>query len=464
MSKASSSPNPLPKPVNNGLDRYLFGKGRTLMVFSLFCLLMIFDFADRLIIAALLPYIQAEWHITDAQSGLLSSLLTLGMVLFAFPVSILIDRWSRVKTASIMGIFWGIASASGAFAQSLGQLAISRALVGVGEAGYAPASYAWISAAFPRRRLQLALGVFSASQPIGMALGIALGGYIAAQYGWRHALGILAIPGILVAFALYKGRDYKNTLPATVKADASESPAKTEGTQQKPATAESQALLHWQVIKQNFARILRTPTLLLVYLSCGMSTLLWVPIILFLPTYFHRIHDIPLQQASLMTSVVLLVGIVTLPLGGWIMDRLTRSYRNAKIYFAVTALSLATLFYSVAFAGGGDYQNQFLLILSGSVALTLSSSGPLSMTQELAHPSGRALSGTTSVMAIHLLGSVPGPFIAGLLSDRYGLGSALTILSVFSGIATVLLLLLTLRFYQTDLTKVEHYVLEEARP
>lgn len=191
---------------------YLFGRKVTAKVFFLLCLLMVFDFADRMIIASILPYIQKDWGISDAQAGLLSSILTLGMVLFAFPVSMLIERYGRIKVASLMGIFWGIASALGAFSSSLSQLATTRLFVGIGEAAYAPASYSWISTAFPRRRLQLALGIFSASQPIGMAVGIAFGGYVAQHYGWRHSLGLLAIPGIVVAFLLYRGRDYQSVL------------------------------------------------------------------------------------------------------------------------------------------------------------------------------------------------------------------------------------------------------------
>ncbi|MCB5191691.1 MFS transporter [Methylobacillus arboreus] len=442
MSNTASASNENQAGIPAADDRYLFGKPGTLWVFSLLCLLMVFDFADRLIIAGLLPYIKAEWGLSDAQSGLLSSLLTLGMVLFAFPVSIAIDRWSRIKTASLMGIFWGFASASGAFAQNFGQLAASRALVGAGEAAYAPASYAWISAAFPRRRLQLALGVFSASQPIGMALGIALGGFIAAHYGWRHALGLLAIPGILVAIALYRCRDYRNIQP------------------EAQASGEEKPVSHWQVIRHNWSKIVRTPSLLLAYLSGAMATLQWVPIIFFLPTYLNRIHGIPLQQASLMTSGLLLVGVVAIPLGGWIMDTLTRRHRNAKIYFSTIAFALSTLLYGLAFGLVQDAHTQYLLILTASFSAAVSGSGPLSMTQELAHPSGRALSGTTSVVTLHLLGSVPGPFLAGLLSDYYGLGQALFILPVVSGTLAVILLATALRHYQNDLGKVGSYRLE----
>jgi predicted MFS family arabinose efflux permease len=37
------------------------------------------------------------------------------------------------------------------------------------------------------------------SIPLGTAVGIGLGGFIAAHWGWRHAFGVVAIPGAIVA-------------------------------------------------------------------------------------------------------------------------------------------------------------------------------------------------------------------------------------------------------------------------
>ena len=434
--------------VNND---YLFGRKSTVWVFGLLCLLMVFDFADRMIIASILPYIQQEWKISDAQAGLLSSILTFGMVLFALPISLFIDRWSRIKTASLMGVFWGIASAAGALTQGFSQLVLSRFFVGAGEAAYAPASYAWISAAFPRRRLQLALGLFSASQPIGMALGIAFGGYIAQHYGWRHALGLLAIPGIVIAILLYRGRDYKSFShqhnPSTIE-------------QQTQPSIADKARQHWEAVKQSWSLIRQTPSLILTYLAIAMVTLQWIPMVFFLPSYLHRVHHVELSQASLMTSCLLLIGIVTLPLGGWVMDRLSSKFQKAKLYVSLIGYTLATLFYGLAFAVVSDLTCQFSLIILAGALLSFCSPAPLSLTQELVPPSARALSGTTSVMTIHLLGSIPGPFIAGLVSDAFGIATALTVVPLVSGILSIILLGLAAHFYSRDFTKVQSARLE----
>ncbi len=63
-------------------------------------------------------------------------------------------------------------------------------------------------------------------------------------------------------------------------------------------------------------------------------------------------------------------------------------------------------------------------------------------------------------MTIHLLGSIPGPFIAGLISDAYGISPALTVLPIISGIVALGLLGAALYFYPKDIAKVKHSHLE----
>jgi len=416
---------------------YILGKRETLRVFTLLCLLMVFDFADRMIVASLLPIIKAEWQITDAQSGLLSTVLFVGMVVFAFPAVALTNRIGRIKTASLMGVFWSVASAAGAFAGNIGQLVATRAAVGVGEAGYAPASYAWITAVFPPRRRQLALGIFSSGQIIGMSLGVALGGYIATHFGWRHALGLMALPGLLVAVLLYRGRDYKTIPEATATA--------TAAPPQKP-----------------FKVILGSRALLWGYLSQAMATLQWVPVFYFLPTYFHRIHGVPLQQASYMASALLLLTIISVPAGGWIMDRWSVSAPQRKLTFAAILGALGTVAYAAAFGLIHDAKLQYGVILVVFFLSGLGGVATLGMTQELVTPDVRPLAGTCGVIVLHFLGSAPGPYIAGLLSDRYGLTAALLIGVLVSGTLAVLTLLLARKHYLADLAKVGAYKLAPA--
>lgn len=439
MSTQSAIAHPgLPGAPDPSPGEYPLGRRGSLETLALLCLLMAFDFADRMIVAALLPSIRAQWGLSDAQSGLLSTVLFASMVVFAFPAAIAIDRWGRVRTAGLMGLFWGGASASGALTRGFGQLLLSRAAVGVGEAGYAPAAYAWICAVFPRRRQQLALGIFSASQPIGMALGVALGAYIASRYGWRHALGLMAAPGLVIAALIFRARDYPNPPPEQSSAGHS--------------------------VRRNLGIIFSTPSLVLTYLSTAMGTLQWVPIFYFLPTFLHRVHGLPLTTASYLTSSLSLVGIFAIPAGGWLMDRANVRDPRAKIVFAAAVAALGTVFYALAFGMASDHRLQYGLIIAAFIVTASGGTAALSMAQELAPAGARALSGSCAIITLHLLGSVPGPLVAGMLSDRFGLQAALSLIAVLGGSLSVLALLLARLSYRADLQRNQALRFASARP
>lgn len=415
-------------------EGYLFGKGATMWGFSLFVAMMVFDFADRMIMASLLPLIKAEWQINDAQAGLLNSVLFVGMVIFSFPASLAIDRWSRVKTAALMGAFWSFASGAGAFALNLAQLASSRAAVGCAQAGYSPAAAAWIMAAFPKRRVQLALGTFSAGQPIGMAVGVALGGYIASRYGWRHALGIMAIPGFVVAALLYRARDYRTL--TDIRSNSLDSAAPPS-------------------LVAGLSAIFKTSSLRWVYLHGAMMTMQLASVIYFLPTFLFREHHTPIQTASYMTSAALMIGVVGAPLGGWFIDLWTTRYAAAKIVFPLLTGVIATALLVLAFSFDAGMMWRYTGVLGAIFMITGGSSGPFAISQELVHPGIRALSMTCYALGSHVLGSVPGPALTGLISDHSDLKFALLCVAAFSGLAATIALYVAKRHYLNDLAKAE---------
>jgi MFS family permease len=178
-------------------------------IFTLLFLLYMFDYLDRLIIVSLFPFLKLEWGITDTQCGLLVSAVYWSILIFTLPVSILIDRWSRIKSIGLMAVLWSVATLGCAFTNNFGQLFAARTAIGLGEAGYAPGGTAMISALFPKEKRAKILGIWNASIPLGSALGIALGGIIADHFGWRHAFGLVALPGIVVALLFFYVRDYE---------------------------------------------------------------------------------------------------------------------------------------------------------------------------------------------------------------------------------------------------------------
>lgn len=113
---------------------------------------------------------------------------------------------------------WSVATGAGAFVARYWQLFVSRALVGVGEAGYAPASQAIIAEYYRGKARAFAIGVYSAGMALGGILGVWIGGVIAERWGWRAAFLCTGVPGLLFAFLGARIREPDQRAPGPIRA------------------------------------------------------------------------------------------------------------------------------------------------------------------------------------------------------------------------------------------------------
>src|SRR5664280_577642 len=272
-------------------------------IFTLLFLLYFFDYVDRTIVASLAPFIQKEWGLTDFQSGLLMSVVYWSIVAFVFPVSIIVDRWSRKKTVGVMALLWTAATAACAFTKTFPQLLMARSGIGVGEAGYAPAGTAMLSGLFPPEKRSRMMGFWNISIPLGIAVGMGLGGFIATHWGWRHAFGLVAIPGAIVATLFFFVKDYK-TVELTKTVDSSNA-------------GQNQVKMSKMDI---FREFIHTPSLILTNLGFIGCIFVNNAIIMWLPPYFHRTTGISISEGGMKTSLLMILAIIGLPRGVWLAD------------------------------------------------------------------------------------------------------------------------------------------------
>jgi MFS family permease len=170
-------------------------------VFVLF-VFYIFAMVDRQVMTMLVDPIRHELNLSDVQASLL---LGLSFALFYTTMGLAIgwfaDRYSRRVLIAVSVALWGVASAACGLANSFGALFLARVLVGIGEAALAPAAYSMLSDSFPRRRLTLALAVFTIGGMVGVAIAMFAGGLVV-QFGAAHGHVTLPIVGELSAWRL----------------------------------------------------------------------------------------------------------------------------------------------------------------------------------------------------------------------------------------------------------------------
>ena len=384
---------------------YKLSKLNTYYIFTLLFLLYFFDYVDRMIVTSLMPYIKLEYGLTDTQSGLLVSVVYWSIVVFVLPVSILVDRWSRKKTIGIMAFIWSMATLACAFTKTFPQLLMTRSAIGIGEAGYAPAGTAMLSGLFPPEKRSRMMGLWNMSIPLGIAVGIGVGGFVAQHWGWRHAFGLVAIPGALIAILFFFVKDYK--------------------TVELVQTVESSKV---KMSKMDiFRSFIKTPSLIFTYLGFIGCVFTNNAITTWLPTYYHRLEGVPLGQAGMKTSGILMLAIIGLPLGGLVADWWFKKRPSSRLMFPSITVALSAVVVFIAFSFLEGKAQYMALLLYGILGVGFVAAA-ITATQETVHAGLRAISYSVCVVVQNILGASLGPIVIGAFSDAYGIKVAMTIL------------------------------------
>jgi predicted MFS family arabinose efflux permease len=403
-----------------GDDTYLFGRGEAWFAFAMTMALMIFDYVDRQVIVSLFPHMKTDWGLSDKQLGLLVSVVSVTVALGALPVALFADRASRVRSIVAMAVTWSLASISCMFTRGYGQLLAARSVVGLGEAGYGSVGAALIASHFPARMRGALMAAFFACASLGSVLGVMLGGLIAARWGWQAAFGVVGIPGLAFALLFLRVRDYR-TVDLTPRLEkATRSGGNT--------------------LRAVVAALTRSRTMLWVCIGGAAQLIVVSAVWSWLPSFLNREHGLPADQAAVRAALVVLCGAIGSVVWGAVIDRAgARRPRHKLTAMALLCLvTLAILVFTFGASALGvhlGHSAQFALIALGGFVATCTV-GPVSaIVIDVVHPGVRATGASVLALFQNLLGLAAGPFIGGVLSDAFGLGTALTVTPAFGVLA-----------------------------
>jgi len=428
-------------------DGYLFGPRQAWFAYAMTIGLMLFDYIDRQVIVSLFPHMKTEWGLSDKQLGALVSVVSITIAACALPVSLVADRVSRVKSIVAMAIVWSIASISCMFTRNYSALLAARAVVGVGEAGYGPVGAALIATHFPDRMRSALLGGFMAAASVGSVLGVALGGVIAARWGWQAAFGVVGIPGLVVSLLYLKVRDY---------------PTVDVGTQAERATRPAAS-----VVRAAFGALKRSPTLLWVAVGSAVQLIVLSSMWAWLPSFLNRMHGVAPDQAGVRAALVVLCGAVGSVVWGIVCDKAGSRHPRGRVISMGVLCVISTAVLGAAFGLpllGVPLSNQaqFGLIALGGLFATCTAGPAAAIVLNVIHPGFRATGASILGLCQNLFGMAMGPLIAGTLSDAYGLQTALAVTPGF-GIAAAWMLLVGSRTYERDLERASSPLGDDVR-
>ncbi|POA17173.1 multidrug DMT transporter permease [Pseudomonas sp. FW300-N1A1] len=402
------------------------------IVFALTFGLLISDYMSRQVLNAVFPLLKGEWALSDGQLGLLSGIVALMVGLLTFPLSLMADRFGRVKSLALMALLWSVATLGCALAQDYQQMFIARFMVGVGEAAYGSVGIAVVISVFPKHMRATLASAFMAGGLFGAVLGMALGGAIAAKLGWRWSFAGMALFGLVLA-ALY---------PLIVK-EARIAPQRRAQVANK-ATA---------TVKRPLRTLWSSRSVVATYVASGLQLFVGGTVMVWIPSYLNRYYDMPTDKAGGMAALIVLCSGVGMILCGMLSDRLCRHSPERKVSLAIAFCLGSCLLLSAAFAlQAGPVQ--LLLICLGMLIATGTTGPSGAMVANLTHYSVHGTAFATLTLANNLLGLAPGPFITGRVSDLIGLHAAFQLVPLVSLAAAAVFFYAKCHYYK-DIARLQ---------
>jgi MFS family permease len=332
-----------------------------------------------------------------------------------------------------MATTWSLATISCMFVGGYGQLFAARAMVGVGETGYGSVGAALISSLFPQRMRSALLGAFFAAASLGSVLGVLLGGVIATRWGWKAAFGVVGIPGLAMALLYLLVRDYQ-TVALTPQLDRAKQSA-------------------GGVVRHIATALARSRTVLWCCIGGALQLIVVSAIWSWLPSYLNRFHGIAPDQAAKQAALVVLLGALGSFVWGVVVDRLAVRRARVKLISMSVLCVASMLVLLAAFGGSLGGAEQFRLIALGGFLMTCTVGVIAAVVLDVIHPGVRSTGAAVLSLFQNLFGLAVGPFLAGVLSDLWGLQQAMAVIPV-SSLFAALAFMLASRSYESDMREV----------
>lgn len=268
-----------------------------------------------LVLPPLFVFLVPAYNLTYTQAATLISAMAFTSAAIQAPIGAVVDRY---------GAFWplviGVAVQSGSmllmgFAPSYIVLLILAATAGLGNSVYHPADYAIMSSRLNPERMGRAFSIHTFSGHIGWAVAPTAAALLSAAVGWRMALVMFGVCGLVVAGTMLINRD----LLGSGNAAGDDAPAQSTG---------------------DTLKLMLSRPILFCFLFFVVIAMAGVGFFSFFITAAEQHLSINLETASLALTAYFTASAIGILAGGQIADRTSRHGLVACAGFMTTALLL----------------------------------------------------------------------------------------------------------------------------
>ena len=376
---------------------------RAWIVLGILCFVYVLNFLDRQLLSILAKPIQDSLHISDGQLGLIGGLyFALFYCFISIPVGWIADNTNRSRILSLACAIWSAATMACGFAATYPQLVAARMIVGFGEAGGVPPSYAIVSDYFPPGRRGTALGIYNLGPPIGAALGVAFGASIAAAYSWRDAFIVLGSVGLFASLLVLL------VVREPVRGGLDHRP-RSDGAALSPSAGFA------PTISMFFSR----RPLVLASLASGATQMITYGAGNFATLFLMREKGMTLGQVAIWYALVVGIGMSGgIFVSGRVIDRFTRRSKQAYALVPAASLVVAIPFY-LGFVWAPSWPLALLLLIGPTFLNYFYLSSSVTLVQEEVQPNERVMSGALLLLVMNMIGLGFGPAYVGAVSDYF---------------------------------------------
>ena len=395
----------------------------------LLTLVNLLNFCDRYTLAGIVPQLRRDLGASDTEIGLLSTVFVLSYLAFSPLFGHLGDRVDRRLLLCGGLLVWSACTLAGSFSPGLAMLALTRAMVGVGEASYCTVAPSIIADLYGPDRRPLLLSFFYAAIPVGSALGYIVGSQAADIGGsWRWALRVTPPIGVVLAVCYW-----------FLCKDPRRGESELLDHEEEPRVRTKPSFSAFWTDAREIVRI-RAFTWSTAGITCSAFTM--GALAAWAPTYAHRRSDMSEEDAAATFGAITCVMGLMGTFGGALLSKMIKSPASdawvcvISLFVGVPLLWGALPMIEVSLPGF------WVVAAFAEVSLFLSWAPCSNLLLSIIPIRLRASAQALQMATMHLLGDAFSPILVGMSSDRlqgrYDEGEALMLaLFVACGVGLV---------------------------
>jgi MFS family permease len=360
------------------------------------------DYTDRWVLSAVLPNIQKTFAIDNFWGGMLTTFFLISYSVISPVMGWLGDRTRRTWLLGLGVGVWSLATLGTGLARNYNDLVLARSFLGIGEATYGVLAPTILMDLFARSKRARVMSGFYVAMPVGGALGLGLGGYIASIWGWRASFFIVGAPGLLAAFAAL-------LLPEPVRGSS-------EGVDVKRLKSHEKA----GATKEDYLDLMVNSSYTYSVFGMAMYTFAIGGLGVWLPKFLMYTRGIaPVTATTVLGIVTALAAIVGMSVGGWLADRLART--NPRALFVVPGVAMLASIPFILIALSAKVPAVIFVAVFLAEMLMFINTGPCNaVIANVVAPNMRAVAFAVAVFAVHFLGDIWSPPLMGKVADLFG--------------------------------------------